>query len=249
MSVSAALWQVGVGAQITASLADPPGGLHNPLGARVEVPVTRAIVSPYQGAALSGGVWTVTLDGVLSPGFFNFVWLTSDAEPPEYEVTIPIQILDVGALPDGTTGIGGADYPDVDVAQITPSLDEVARLERTRTVDSAGNDVATFTSDTRPTDAEVELIIDQAVSDVTGAFPSQFDPAHYGEAKKVVILYAAMLVEGSYYKEQALARGGLLPWENEYNTAQKMLEESIIEDRNQNNLLGVMEPRSTVILT
>jgi hypothetical protein len=195
-------------------------------------------------ASLSAGVWTVTLDGVLTEGFYNFVWRTSDAEPPEYEVMIPIQILDTGALlPDGT-GIGGADYPDVDVAQVTPSLDEVARLERTRTVDSGGNDVGTFTSDTNPTDAEVGDLIDQAVSDVLGAFPSQFDPEHYGQCKKVITLYAAMLVEGSHYKEQATARGGLLPWENEYNTAQRMLEESIDEDRTQNNLLGVMEPRS-----
>jgi len=63
VTASPAGLQVNVGDQITTTLADPPGGLPHPLGARVEVPVTRAIVCAYQLGTLADGVWTVVLDG------------------------------------------------------------------------------------------------------------------------------------------------------------------------------------------
>jgi hypothetical protein len=234
-------WQVLAGASITASLADPPGGISQGvhLGARVEVPVSRAIVSYWQAGTLSAGIWTVTLVGVPEPGAFQFVWRTDDAEPPEYEVFIPIQI--VPNLYDGS--VAQPDYPDVDLTRVMPSVDDVAKLERTRTVHEDGSEVTTFDSDTRPTDVECQALIEQAVDDVLAMLPTTFNPDHYRQTRRVVTLYAAMLVEGSFYKEQALARSSM-PWEVEYNAALSKLCEFIKEDRSQDNLIGVMEPRT-----
>ena len=234
-------WQVPAGQAITASIADPPGGIPpgDVLGARVEVPVSRAIASAYVLGVLSAGVWTVTLQQIPDTGSFNFVWRTNDPEPPDYEVFIPLTITS----PTYITGVGGTDYPPIDPDAVTPTVDDVAKLERTRTIHDDLTEVTTFDSQTRPTDVEVEVLIDQAVDDVLNGLPSQFDPAHWPKAKRVVTLYAAMLVEGSYYKEQATARG-VMPWELEYNTALKNLLALIHEDRTQNNLLGGMEPRT-----
>ena len=242
MSVASG-WTVLAGAQITASINDPPGGLDPgvTLGARVEIPVTRAIVSYYQRAALSGGIWTVTLDGIPEPGFFNFVWRTDDAEPPDYEVFIPIAIA--SSIAAGS-GAGGVDYPPVDLAEVTPTVDDVAQLERTRTFDEYGNELITFTDETRPTADEVLRVITDSVPIVMGSLPTVFDPAHWPKARSLIAIYCAMVIEGSWFKEQALARGlTVMPWESEYNAAQKALEDTINEDRAQNNLLGMMEPR------
>jgi hypothetical protein len=244
----AAGWTVQVGAPITASIPDPPppGGVPGgyTLGARIEVPYTRAIVSYWQAATLSGGQWTVTLDGVAEPGSYLFVWMSSDADPPEVEVFLPIDVA-AGAAPPAEGGLWpvyGTDWPTVDVEQITPTVDEVARLERTRTVDSAGNEYDTFNDQTRPTAQEVEGIIGDSVDSVLATLPPAFDPARYGQCRRVVALLAAMTIEGSYFKEQSLPNMPVR-WQPEYTAERERLEESITEDTAQNNLLGAMEPR------
>ena len=209
------------------------------LGARVEVPVSRAIASAWVAGTLSAGTWTVTLTAIPDTGNFNFVWRTNDAEPPYYEVFIPISIGP--AVMPGI--VYGTNYPEIDSAQVTPSVEDVAKLERTRTVHDDLTEVSTFDSETRPTDVECQELVQQAVKDVLSGLPSQFDPQHWPKAKRVITLYSAMLVEGSFYKEQALTRG-VMPWELEYNSALTKLMALIEEDRSQNNLLGVMEPRT-----
>lgn len=61
------------------------------LGARIEVPGTRAIVSAWQDAAYDAttGRWTAVIDAPPGPGTFNLVWLTADAEPSDYEAVLP----------------------------------------------------------------------------------------------------------------------------------------------------------------
>jgi len=251
-------WAVPVGAEINAAIDDPPGGLENPLGARVEMPYTRAIVSYYRLAKQdpTTGVWTVTLDGVPFAGLFQFVWRTNEAEPEphpnrpsglEFEVFLPLQ---VSTQVDGSGEwypAMGENYPPVNTDEVTPTVDDVAQLERTRTVDDLGNEYITFTDATRPTEAEVQRIISDSVPIVLGMLPTVFAPHHWPRVKMLVSLYCAMTIEGSFFKEQALARGNAnMPWEPEYTSALTNLENTINEDRRQNNLLGAMEPRPAV---
>jgi hypothetical protein len=197
-------WTVPVGVDITASIADPPGGLYgHTLGARVEVPVTRAIVSAYQRATLSGGVWTVTLDGVLESGGFEFVWRTDDAEPPYYEAWIPLMIAGASAGVGGGGDAGGVSFPPIDAEQITPSTSDVAILERTRIVEPGGGDPGDFTDNTHPTSDEVEELIQHAIDITLNLLPAQVDPRHYEAIERAIALRAASLVEASYFREQA----------------------------------------------
>ena len=246
MSVVAGGQTVAVGAEITAAIYDP-GNLTARFGARVEVPYTRAIVSSWREATLREGMWWVTLDGVLEAGMFNLVWRTSDPEPPEFEVFIPLAVGAAGAgTGSGLQPAYGVNYPPVDLAEVTPTVDDVAQLERTRTFDEHGNELITFTSETRPTADEVLRIITDSVPVVLATLPSEFDPKHWSECRQVIAMYCAMTVEGSFFKEQTQIRGVPPPWNTEYNAARDGLEETIEEDRRQNNLLGTLEPRTVL---
>jgi hypothetical protein len=82
-----------------------------------------------------------------------------------------------------------------------PMISDVGALLRARTKDTNGNEVGTFTPDTRPTDDEVLLLIDQAASDVTSLIDYDIPVETYTQAKDVITLGAAMRVELSYFPE------------------------------------------------
>lgn len=77
--------------------ADPPPDM----GARIEVPYTRAIVSYWQLATVIEGddgfgndtlLWHVILDAPLTAGDYLIVWRTGDPEPPDLETFIPLMV-------------------------------------------------------------------------------------------------------------------------------------------------------------
>lgn len=85
----------------------------------------------------------------------------------------------------------------------TPALADVGALLRARTKDTNGNELGTFTADTRPTADEVTNLINKAVSRLAGRIGT--DPCNaelVEDAQGVAGLYAAMLVELSYFPEQ-----------------------------------------------
>lgn len=89
--------------------------------------------------------------------------------------------------------------------ETTPTVEEVANWLRARTYDSDGNLVGTFTDDGRtiPSATEVTGIINQAVEEVLspiGGVPCNENLV--GRAKGLTALYAAMVVELSYFPEQ-----------------------------------------------
>jgi hypothetical protein len=95
--------------------------------------------------------------------------------------------------------------PLVDPTQVTPSVADVAILERTRTLHDDGSEVSTFDPNTRPTDVECSELIDQATGEVLGQLPPYVDPIWYPAIKRLIALRAAALVEVSFYREQAQA--------------------------------------------
>lgn len=104
---------------------------------------------------------------------------------------------------DPTTG-----PPLVDPVAVTPTVADVALLERTRTIGSGGADIGTFDATTHPTDAEVELLIDEALDVTLAALPDHIDVAYYTAISRLVAIRAAMSVEISYYREQAPSAWG-----------------------------------------
>jgi hypothetical protein len=82
-----------------------------------------------------------------------------------------------------------------------PSPSDVGAVLRSRTKDTNGNELGTFTNDTRPTDSQVIELIETTVSDLSsdvGSVPDELQDA----ARRLSAIGAAMLVELSYFSEQ-----------------------------------------------
>jgi hypothetical protein len=96
-------------------------------------------------------------------------------------------------------------FPPVDLTKVTPNVDDVALLCATRTIDSSGVQLGTFTSDTNPTDVQCAALIVQATEIVLTPLPDYLQPSLYARIRQAVALQAAILVETSFYREQANA--------------------------------------------
>lgn len=85
-----------------------------------------------------------------------------------------------------------------------PPPQQVADLLRARTKDDQGNELGTWTADTRPTEYEVRGLIETAAGDLLAAVgllaPDSDDPR--GAAQALTAYRAAVLVELSYFPEQ-----------------------------------------------
>lgn len=87
-----------------------------------------------------------------------------------------------------------------------PTVADVGALLRSRTKDTNGNELGTFTADTRPTDGQVTAIIATVAGDVETLAADAALPETplvlYGSAKQLAVLATAMQVELSYFPEQ-----------------------------------------------
>src|SRR4051812_39912425 len=124
---------VTVGEEFTAQIAETA---IPHIGARVEAPHTRAIVSAWQPAVTddNGTTWEVTLESPPDLGDYLLVWRTGDPDGTQayapqgpypdatYEVFVPLFTTDVGA--DGNSD--GPVFPDIARDAITPTADDVA---------------------------------------------------------------------------------------------------------------------------
>lgn len=84
----------------------------------------------------------------------------------------------------------------------TPGVADVGAILRARTKDRSQNEVGTFTDETRPTDVQVQVLIEQAVSDIVDVTGADIPPATFNSARRVASIGAAMAVELSYFPEQ-----------------------------------------------
>jgi hypothetical protein len=225
-----------VGIPITSTLVNPPGDIGQ-LGARIEVPITRAIASAWQPAVLDGVIWTVTLEAPVAPGDYQWVWRTNDnAEPPVFEAMVPLVIADastIAIVPD---------FPLPDVTAIRPDVGDIAALENSRTAAGGGDEIGEFTDETRPTAAQVDLLIDQAIDAVLMQLPTRFPDTYYVRVKHGVSLYTAILLEGSYFREEDNT-GSLGVWQSLFTSHMTALITNINIDLQQARLMGGMEPR------
>jgi hypothetical protein len=228
--------QVTVGDVITSTLIDPAGD-YDRLGARIEVPITEAIVSPWQDAVLNGAIWTVSLDPLLEAGDFLLYWMTPD-DPPSFREPVPITAVPASAA--GSSEI--PDFPPVDVAACTPTVQEVADLDRTRAIDDTGDEVDTFGPTTRPSDADVSRIITQAVQGVIGQLRYAFPTDYYDDARHLVCLYTAILIEGSFFREQMSSEGAMANWRMMLTNGLTQLNTQIDYELTQWRLMQRIEP-------
>ena len=207
---------VAAGAEFTAVLVTPTGidGLR--FGARIEIPVTRAIVGYWREATLNGFVWSVEMEAppaapqrppeygsdpylaaALAAGTYNLVWM-DDGGVPAVEIFVPLFV----STSTNNPWPNQPDWPIPDPGLIAPSVEEVAILVRTRTYTEGVLEHADFTDDTRPPAEEVQRLIEQATPTVLAQLRPSFPETVYGEIGHLIALYTAILIEGSFFREQ-----------------------------------------------
>lgn len=112
----------------------------------------------------------------------------------------------------------------------TPDVADVAVFLRTRTRDTNGVELGTFTTATRPTAAEVDAIIADTVVNMEDDLGVDIDERLWSSAKRVTALRAAMAIEVSYFSEQVAAGRSVYPQLKEwYEEDLDRLNASIIE--------------------
>lgn len=152
-------------------------------------------LSPYDTDPSVPASHDFTTSGAsLAQGWYRIVW--QDAGGHQTGPTEPTQIA--SQLQGGSR----------------PSVKDVAALLRARTVVHGGKETGTFTQATRPTDDEVENLIDMAMDEVMGKvkpidYTQPFGSAYNAPGsdyerriRRAVALQAAILVEVSYFPEQ-----------------------------------------------
>lgn len=102
---------------------------------------------------------------------------------------------------------GPGSPPEIDYDQVRPTVQEVAALERTRTVDNFGNEYDTFMDDppTRPSASEVQKCIDTTAAEVLGVLPTHADLRFWAPIRQVIAVRASERIECSWFREQAQA--------------------------------------------
>lgn len=82
-----------------------------------------------------------------------------------------------------------------------PTVDQVASLIAVRTVDEGGNQVGTFTSDTRPTDVQARVLCETAAQDISQRLGIDVPDEYVPEAQRIAAMDCALLIIASYYPD------------------------------------------------
>lgn len=97
-------------------------------------------------------------------------------------------------------------------SEYTPSVAQVGSLLRARTVDTNGQELGTFTAQTRPTETQVALLIETATGELAAKIGSTIHADFHPLARTAATYRAASLVEISYFPEQVAT--GRSPYEH-----------------------------------
>jgi hypothetical protein len=111
----------------------------------------------------------------------------------------------------------------------TPGVSEVGAAIRGRTVDSNGNELGTFTAETRPTRHQAAQLIQEAVDEITDRYGASLPAKLETSARKVAKLRAAMLIELGFFGDQIIVnRGPYLELKKLHDEAAAALEKSFL---------------------
>lgn len=101
-------------------------------------------------------------------------------------------------MTDGDITLELDDLELVDILDsVTPSLEEIAAINRARTDDGKGDTLGTFTTATRPTGDDVDIIRGVAAGQVATRLGNDIPDEFHDRARGAAALIGAALVEGS----------------------------------------------------
>lgn len=185
------------GATFEVTAYNAPTGLVGTIGVHIEdgqgntvlARTTTGIVE----SPVSDGVYTATLTAPTTSGQYIVIFDTGGADPLVVVEDLLVTLADPGfSFPEGST----------------PTVDELSALLRARTY-SNGQQEGVFNSETRPTASQVADLISMAAGYVLGRTGADVPDDLLPAVRYATALRAAMLIEMSYWPEQANETGSL----------------------------------------
>lgn len=123
------------------------------------------------------------------------------------------------------------------ISDYTPTVADVGALVRSRTRNDQGAEIGTFDATTRPTNTQVDSLIQDALNEAYPVFGEDIpdapgtDPAALRKAAtRIVALRAAALVELSYFPEQInMGRSAYAQYQNSFESGLTRVGKAIAE--------------------
>jgi hypothetical protein len=180
-------------------------------------------------SALADGPW-VEIDEINIPD--------PDADPSQPEArsfTTDNATLDVGWYQITFQDVHGEQTISDPVQNVAPTqelwypaLSDVGLEILSRTKDSFGNELGTFTANTRPTETQVLALIRKAALDVADVVGDVIPTALEDDAANVVAKRAAMMIERTYFSDQVNTGRSVYPQlKEEYTSSLMTLQRQI----------------------
>ncbi len=171
-------------------------------------PPLRYDAQPWETVQISeaptlSGPWTVIDSQSLSP-------LDPDpSQPLQRDFTTHLATISEGFYSlTFLDGAGGSSHPLAQIednpSAIKPSLSDLGSFMRARTVvaGTGGTEAGTFTAATRPTAAEADAILNQAVEVVLMTVGAEIPDRMLLQARFAVVIYAAQLIELTFFRNE-----------------------------------------------
>jgi hypothetical protein len=98
-----------------------------------------------------------------------------------------------------------------DAIEYTPTLSDVGHVVLSRTRDSNGNVLGTFTNDTQPTGDETRVLIEKALADVTPLIGTDIPEGLIPEAQHIASIRTAMYIELTFYANEVATNRSVYP--------------------------------------
>jgi len=177
---------------------------------RTKVDDTRELLENVQYAPTRGRYKVYLIDEVhmLSSHSFNALLKTLEEPPPRSVMILVSQSLD-RQLPTIRSRSQLIRFQPLSADVLTRLIEEAGHMND----GGSGTPVDTFTESTYPTLVAAERLIDQAVMATVGQIPDSIVEANQTGVRHLNALYAAILIEGSYFREQLTDDQVELYWE------------------------------------
>jgi hypothetical protein len=179
-----------------AVLDSAPTGLVGTLAVRIENPDGTTVVPQTTSGIVEvePTVYVATRTAPADGGQYIVVWVDPSTDP---DTRIAEDLLVSAAHPTSS--------PDPLEVEWRPAVQEVASWIRTRTMNNNQQYEGTFTEETQPTDEQAETIISLATAHVAsrvGEVGELCSDYLTSQARNLSSLYAALVIELSYFPEQ-----------------------------------------------
>lgn len=213
------------GRPFVADISGLDTGLASNLLPNIDRLAIKIVEPPPVNTLISGPYYTQIIESVGVPGAYgatliaptpvddgHMYWVVWD--PPTGQSYIDELLVSLST----TVSVGG----------ILPDVALVASLLRARTKDVNGDEIGTFNANTRPTSVQVGDMIQVAADDLRMKVRRPIPAGALSDARRLIAMYSAMLVELSYWPEQVHSdRSAYSMYKSLYDTGVENMTEAI----------------------